>query len=336
MSNSSNGPVDSSADPRVISHVSIPVPGVDACNACGSEKIARSQLEKFDSIKVFLLGKQPYRCLHCYHRFWVPNTEGRMRKRLLLLLVLVLLIAALSYFGGSLFTDSESEPSVSIIVPVDNAENSVSDDTIESRIEPVTIDDQAASPSLASLVDVPEQSENLELSTAKAQFNARNENNLSEQQQAELLLQAKQQAQNAEQASKARVEQLEQVLAPELDELKSLMKVEISYVLERWREAWSNGDIETYLQTYSDQFVPANDLALATWRSARRNRVTPEKKIVLRLSDFEVTMTNGLNEAVIEFDQRYQSGSYIDNSRKQLSLIKQNGDWRITQELELK
>ena len=114
------------------------------------------------------------------------------------------------------------------------------------------------------------------------------------------------------------------------------MKVEISYVLERWREAWSNGDVDTYLLAYSEDFVPANNLALAAWRSARRNRVTPEKKIILKMSDFNVTMTNGLNEAVIEFDQRYQSGSYIENSRKQLSLIKQDGDWLITKEIELK
>ena len=324
-------------DSTVISHESTPTAGVDSCSSCGSTRIARSQLETFDSLKGLVLGKQPYRCLHCYHRFWVLTKVGRVRKRIGYLLLFLLALALLAFFVSKSLNFNEPESSVSIIVPTPNANvlaDSEQGEESQNSISSATVEGQA-SPSLASLINVPDQSAAPDQAIPTSQYEALNDD-LSAEQQAELLLQAKQQSQVAEQASKARVEQLEQVLAPDSDELESLVKVEISYVVERWREAWANGDIDNYFRAYSESFVPANDVALSTWQSSRRSRVTPEKEISLKMSDFDITMTNGLNEAVIEFDQRYQSGSYIENSRKQLSLVKQAGEWKITREIELK
>ena len=161
------------------------------------------------------------------------------------------------------------------------------------------------------------------------------EESLTPKQYQQRLLLAKQEATLAEQSSRARVEQLQRVLLPADDELESLAKVEVGYVVERWREAWSKGDIDRYLSSYSAAFTPSNHLTLDAWRAHRRSRVKPQKKIVLGLSDFDIAVLNQLNAAVIEFTQHYQSGSYIETSRKRLSLAKQQGAWKIISEVEL-
>jgi murein L,D-transpeptidase YafK len=167
------------------------------------------------------------------------------------------------------------------------------------------------------------------------EFTQAPEESLTAEQRAGRLLLAKQQAEAAAELSQARVEQLEQVLLPAEDELKSLAKVEVSYMVERWREAWSSGDLKTYLLSYSPNFKPANDLSFDQWRAKRMYRVTPEKNITIELDDFEVVMLEQLSSAVVEFNQHYQSGSYAETSRKQLRLSKEQGGWKIMAEIEL-
>ena len=158
---------------------------------------------------------------------------------------------------------------------------------------------------------------------------------LTPEQQIKRLEWAKQAAKAQAEISRARVKQLDKVLLPVESELQSLAKVEVGYAIERWREAWSKGDLTTYLSSYSSQFKPANGLTLGQWKSVRKSRVKPEKEIDLKLIDFDVVVAEPRDAVVVEFKQRYQSGPYLENSRKRLSLNKEQGLWKITSEAEL-
>ena len=296
------------------------------CTKCGASKVAHSRLQSFDALKMRFVAKKPYRCLHCYHRFWVAEKLADSRKRVWTLSIVALLFVLLLVKLFGVFSVTEPNTQVSVIIPESN-ESAASDDS---------------SPSLASLINMSQGAGKSEapanvqdISNSPQVFTETAEELLTEEQKARRLLLAKQQAEAAEQLSQARVEQLEKVLLPADDELESLVKVEVGYVVERWREAWSKGDIDNYLLSYSSDFTPPKGLTFEAWKANRKFRVKPEKNISLELSDFEVAMLEELSSGVVEFTQRYQSGSYVERSRKRLSLVKQDGEWKITSEVEL-
>jgi len=249
----------------------------------------------------------------------------------MLLVLISLSVMAFSIY--KFFVEQPEAPSVSIVTPTTTAEPETTG--VETDVANV----EESSPSLASLINMPDHKvsdqSNTGLQASSGEYDQRQVDELSSDQQAALLLQAKQQAEAAEQLSQARVEQLEQVLLPVGDELESLIKVEVGYVVERWREAWATGNVDDYLITYGANFIPANNLELARWKQQRRARVTPEKQIELSLSEFDINMDEELNESTIDFNQRYQSGGYVENSRKRLTLQKEDGTWKIVRELEL-
>jgi len=109
------------------------------CTKCGASKVARSRLQRFDDLTMRFIAKSPYRCLHCYHRFWVREKIGDSRKRAwtLSLLALFLVLLALKLLG--VFDSSAPSATVSIIVP---------------ESDPSAIDDDSP-PSLASLINLP-------------------------------------------------------------------------------------------------------------------------------------------------------------------------------------
>jgi len=301
-----------------------------ACTKCGASKIAQSRLQRFDDLKMRFVAKRPYRCLHCYHRFWVAETFGASSKRVWTLAIAGIFFILLLFKLFDVFSASDSRVFVNVTEPEFNKSTT----TVEST------------PSLASLINMPRgvsdskasvdvQASVQGVSVSPQAFEQTAEDLLTPEQKARQLLLAKQESEAAEQLSQARVEQLEQVLLPADDELESLVKVEVGYMVERWREAWSKGDIDGYLFSYSSDFTPSNNMTLEAWEANRKSRVRPEKNISLKLSDFDVAMLEGLNSGVVEFDQLYQSGDYVENSRKRLSFVKEQGSWKITSEIEL-
>ncbi len=288
--------------------------------------MALSQLERFDVLTVTLLGKQPYRCTQCYHRTWFKKPSAKGRIMSMLIVVLAFLVMILSVYKS--FVEQPTTPSVSIIAPSNTPETEEDAQSTEQ-----------ATPSLASLINMPKQRVSDEISDinspSRIDYVDRQVDQLSPEQQAALLLQAKNQSEAAEQLSQARVEQLESVLLPVDDELESLVKVEVGYIVDRWREAWATGNIDDYLISYGTNFVPANDLSLADWKQQRRSRVNAQKQIELSLSEFDISMSDNLDQATVDFNQGYKSGSYAENSRKRLILEKEDGTWKIVSEREL-
>jgi len=243
----------------------------------------------------------------------------------MLIVGLALLVMILSVYKS--FVEQPATPSVSIVAPSSTAETE----------EPAENTEQT--PSLASLINMPghgasdESSDNN--SPSRIDYVDRQVDQLSPEQRAALLLQAKSESEAAEQLSQARVEQLESVLLPVGDELESLVKVEVGYIVDRWREAWAIGNVDDYLISYGTNFVPASDLSLDDWKQQRRSRVNPQKRIELSLSEFDISMSDSLDQATVDFNQGYESGSYVENSRKRLILEKEDGTWKIISEREL-
>lgn len=306
------------------------------CPKCGASKIAYSRLQQFDDLKMCFIAKRPHRCLDCYKRFWVREKIIANSKRVWTLAIAGLLAVVFLLRAFGILGTSEQTAHVSVVDP---GSKQLESKQLESDAElPLS----KPAPTLASLISMPQGAGEKATSVGVQAVSNSNreiirvpEESLNAEQLARRLLLAKQQAEAAAQISQARVEQLEQVLLPAEDELESLLKVEVSYRVERWREAWSSGDLNGYLLSYSSNFKPENDLSLKQWRAERRSRISPEKDIVIELDDFDVVMLEQLGSVVVEFNQHYQAGSYVEKSRKRLNLAKEQGAWKIMAEVEL-
>jgi hypothetical protein len=310
------------------------------CAKCGVKNISKSVPQRLDGLIARLTiadasfskgAEGPYRCLSCHHRFWLGQTIGFNNKRTwaLIAIVLVCILMLLKVVG--IDGGSSSEHRIGVVVPeFDQA----IDQQMETRL---SRDNQTSDsiPSLASLINMPQGVDNARSREGASEVFASYEKPLTPEQKARQLAQAKQEAEQAERLSQARIEQLDRALSPADDELESLVKIEVGYVLEQWREAWEKGDLEAYLTSYSANFTPSNKLTVDAWKANRRARVTPEKKISVELTNFDITMLDQLSSGVIEFQQRYESGSYRETSRKQIKLAREQGAWKITSEVEL-
>ena len=149
------------------------------------------------------------------------------------------------------------------------------------------------------------------------------------------VAQAKAAAEAAERFNQQKLSRLKEALAEDTAEVESLAKVEISYLVNQWRDAWAKGNTDAYLKFYSDKFVPAKQQSLAQWQDQRRSRVVPSKSATIRLSNFKVSFDEALSTSNVEFDQYFESGQYNDQSRKKLVFAKEPQGWKLVSEIAL-
>ncbi len=105
--------------------------------------------------------------------------------------------------------------------------------------------------------------------------------------------------------------------------------------IQDWLRAWMKQDVEGYLGFYAKDFKAPDNESRSKWEQTRRARVSRPKKIEIRLSALKVQIADTENATVI-FRQNYRSDSYGDRVIKELTLIKENGVWRIRQERAVK
>lgn len=105
---------------------------------------------------------------------------------------------------------------------------------------------------------------------------------------------------------------------------------EVEAAVENWRSAWANKDVDTYLAAYAPDFKPADGLALTAWRKQRQERLALAKDIQVELVEPSTEIKG--ETATVRFQQRYQAGTYTDQMRKQLTLARHGGEWKITEE----
>jgi len=109
-------------------------------------------------------------------------------------------------------------------------------------------------------------------------------------------------------------------------------KGEVRKAVIHWAKAWSRRNIKSYLACYAGNFIAANGMSRATWKSQRKSRISKPYSIKVRLKNIKISMS-GNNTAIVRFSQRYRADrrSMIRTGKK-LRLINKNGHWLITSE----
>ena len=118
----------------------------------------------------------------------------------------------------------------------------------------------------------------------------------------------------------------EVVLAPEPERAEAFM--------QRWAEAWSAQNVETYLSFYADSFVASSGQTRADWAESRQARLTEPKMIDVTLEGFSIVRMEG-DKIQVAVTQVYQSDRYADRTRKQFDLQRKKNGWEILRERSL-
>jgi hypothetical protein len=104
-------------------------------------------------------------------------------------------------------------------------------------------------------------------------------------------------------------------------------------LLERWRQAWENRDVETYLNAYDPTFAPKGQ-SHARWTASRRTKLGAQSRISIKVREIR---THPISPQRIEvsFLQDYESGVYREVGRAKTLELQRNGTgWRIVGELQ--
>ncbi len=102
-------------------------------------------------------------------------------------------------------------------------------------------------------------------------------------------------------------------------------------VIEDWARAWSDQRTGDYLAAYAAAFQPPDGLDRPAWEAQRRNRISAPSWIEVTLGDTLVYFT-GSGHAMATFRQSYSSNTFSDEVEKSLTLIREEGRWRILSE----
>ena len=108
----------------------------------------------------------------------------------------------------------------------------------------------------------------------------------------------------------------------------------IETVLQAWATAWSAQAVDVYLSFYHQHYKPDNGMSRKAWMQSRRYRLKKPSWIKISLTNFNIEKNTG-KQAVVKFQQRYQSNSFRDVSDKQMVLIYTDDGWRIYREKSL-
>ena len=110
-------------------------------------------------------------------------------------------------------------------------------------------------------------------------------------------------------------------------------RAHLERVVAAWAAAWSEQRVKEYLAFYASDFRPAGYPSRAAWEAVRRQRVASPSFIEVEIDPGSMTVAEaGEGEASVSFVQGYRSDRYSDTVLKTLSLVLENGAWRIRSE----
>jgi tetratricopeptide (TPR) repeat protein len=101
--------------------------------------------------------------------------------------------------------------------------------------------------------------------------------------------------------------------------------------VNKWASAWSNKNIEAYLDAYADSFKAPDGQSRKEWEKTRRERINKPGKIEVSVSNINVHLEDS-KHAKASFKQSYHSGSLSQKTSKTLFFVLSNGKWLIEQE----
>jgi hypothetical protein len=105
----------------------------------------------------------------------------------------------------------------------------------------------------------------------------------------------------------------------------------VSGMIDGWALAWTEQRVEEYLGFYSREFTPMNGLSQEGWEVMRRGRLTGPGFISISYRDLELE-EDGLGRVSARFVQLYDSSVLQDSCVKVLSLLWEEGEWKIAEE----
>lgn len=117
------------------------------------------------------------------------------------------------------------------------------------------------------------------------------------------------------------------------DEATADAQAEIRASVQDWARAWSDQDVNAYLNSYAADFRPADGRSLTAWADNRRERVTAPERIRVGIDDFRITLLDDAT-AEVSFRQHYQSDTYEDRVRKTLLMARTEDGWQILRETD--
>ncbi|NWG86333.1 MAG: tetratricopeptide repeat protein [Hydrogenophilaceae bacterium] len=107
-------------------------------------------------------------------------------------------------------------------------------------------------------------------------------------------------------------------------------KLAAEKLLRAWADAWSRRDADAYLSFYADNFKVPGKKSRAEWAEERRVRVTRPEYIKVELSKISAKVKG--KQVFVTFRQQYESNFLKNQSTKRITLEKQGGTWKITEE----
>jgi hypothetical protein len=113
------------------------------------------------------------------------------------------------------------------------------------------------------------------------------------------------------------------------------IRQQVSDALERWAKAWSDKNVEGYLELYSPAFMPANGMDRQKWEAFRRERLLAPASIEVKLESLKVEPGEDGRQAA-SFLQTYKTEAVKLRSRKHLVLERIGKIWMIVAEGEAK
>ena len=118
-----------------------------------------------------------------------------------------------------------------------------------------------------------------------------------------------------------------EIVVPRQDsEIESRLK---NLVLD-WAKAWSQKNVEGYIDFYSTDFTQGLSSHPA-WIEHRQKRINRAQDLIIDINDIQIRAITE-NRAIIEFKQLYQSRTFSDHVVKQLRLSLIDSEWKITDE----
>jgi len=126
----------------------------------------------------------------------------------------------------------------------------------------------------------------------------------------------------------------EQSTASRLDNAgnSSVIEQQVADFLRSWVAAWSSRNPEAYFAHYSDDFEPTEGQSRKNWKERKSRILESADFINIRIEKIEI-INNSDQQISIAFTQKYESNTYKNEYRKELTLNQYDGNWLINKEL---
>lgn len=104
--------------------------------------------------------------------------------------------------------------------------------------------------------------------------------------------------------------------------------------LQGYLAAWSSGDAQAYMSFYIPERSPVRGQGFERWKEERERKIFPERDISVNADELQI-MPVDESQAIAVFRQSYRASNYSDETTKQLTWLKQGGEWYIRYETAL-